>query len=211
VLRSLPRLSLIVIGVASLLLCLATNQTHEESTPMLAIRTGDVLLFEGCSFRSELVRLLQLNRSRFSHVGIASVEHSEIYVIHAHPTQGCIKERLNTLLEAHHATAVVAYRPAVTTALRANAARMAQTYVDAQVMFDSKFDSLDDTRLYCSELVFRAYHDVGVELCVLQDSVVYPDEFIEMSLLHRVSNKQIPNKSVVATADSAASSLRSRR
>jgi hypothetical protein len=53
--QSLHRLSAIL-GAT-----LALPNQEEETTPLSAFQHGDILLFDGCSTRSSIVRFLQLN------------------------------------------------------------------------------------------------------------------------------------------------------
>ena len=133
-----------------------------------ALRTGDVIFRRGRSVVSEIV-LTADRQGSFSHVGMVLVEAGIPWVVHATPdepvdTQGAVvREHLNQFLSADRASATAVYR--ASDPVRADhAAAVAADYARRRLPFDAAFDLLTSDNLYCTELVWRAYLEVGLDL-----------------------------------------------
>jgi len=132
------------------------------------IQTGDVIFRRGRSVVSEIV-LAADRRLPFSHVGIVIVGDQRAWVVHATPdeppgTDGIVRvEQLAEFLSADRASAAAVYR----TDDRASASRaaaVATEYARRRLPFDAAFDLSTADRLYCTELVWRAYLAAGLDL-----------------------------------------------
>ncbi len=135
-------------------------------------RTGDIVFVRGRSWRSHVVRLLDRDNGDFSHVGLVRVEQGAPYVIHATPTPsegskaGSVRrEELSDFLSSDRIAQAGLFR------LRQDpggvaeaAASVAHAFATRGAPFDHKFDLSMAEALYCTELVWRAYRQVGVEL-----------------------------------------------
>jgi len=129
---------------------------------------GDVLFRRGNSLISRAV-LVADGSGEYSHVGLIAVSAGRVWVLHATPPEepdvkgGVIAEPLATFLEPDQASAAALYRPRNGQAGLA-AERTAWGWVHRRVPFDSAFDLASADRLYCTELVWRAYRSAGVDL-----------------------------------------------
>jgi hypothetical protein len=149
--------------------CLFWGSTHykvkgsEARSILNGVRKGDILL---CTF----------DRYVSSWVIPGRWKHAAIYVGGNEVVQatlhGVVKDDILTFLRTDH---VVVLRPPVEEKMRDNAAEEAKTFVGRQ--YDFLFDSVDDHRLFCSELVKRAY--MGA-LGDLGDDALPPDRFFDI-------------------------------
>lgn len=165
---------------------------------------GDLVLRRGKSFVSRVV-ILGDKKSEYSHVGIIALRNGEPYVVHAVPGEAdvnepeyvkmeSVKEFLNTEKSADFAVYSLneKYR-----SQGEAAAGKAIEYFDKHYTFDKSFDLEDDLRLYCTELIWKAYQAAGIDL-VDQFNVlktpVYKGDFIYPSnlFLNPVFNKAYP-------------------
>ncbi|HEY0558063.1 MAG TPA: YiiX/YebB-like N1pC/P60 family cysteine hydrolase, partial [Thermoanaerobaculia bacterium] len=107
--------------------------------------------------------------SEYSHVGLISLVGGKIWVLHAVPPEepaqqgGVVAEPLSTFLEPDKATAAGLYRSRDPRAALA-AERAAWRFVRAHIPFDPSFDLSTPGELYCTEMVWRAYREAGVDL-----------------------------------------------
>jgi hypothetical protein len=106
--------------------------------------------------------------SEYSHVGLISVIAGQAWVLHAVPPEepeqrgGILAEPLSVFLSPDKATAAGLYRPR--DAGGAVAERAAWSFVHAHIPFDSGFDLSTPNEMYCTEMVWRAYREAGIDL-----------------------------------------------
>jgi len=134
-------------------------------------RTGDIVFMNGRSWRSVFVRLAQGYSRDYSHVGLVSVRDGVAYIIHASPTAGkeaagaIVEERWDVALGADRVTGGAVYRLRRSARLRGDEVRLqAERFLAARLPFDDAFDLSTADRLYCTELIWRAYRSIGVDL-----------------------------------------------
>lgn len=131
-------------------------------------RSGDILFRRGRSLLSRGV-LSADGASDYSHVGLVSVAADQITVIHSVPAEstlqrgGVVKESLAAFLAGDKASTAALYRPK-TAGSGLIAARAADRFVSSHYLFDSSFDLKSADELYCTELIWRAYLEAGVDL-----------------------------------------------
>lgn len=149
--------------------CLFWGNTHykvrgvESRAIINDLRKGDILL---CTFDRYVSSWFIPGKWKHAaiYVGGNEVVHSTL--------KGVVKDDILTFLRTDH---VVVLRPPVEEKMRDNAAEEAKTFVGRE--YDFLFDTVDDHRLYCSELVKRAY--MGA-LGDLGDDAVLPDRFFDV-------------------------------
>ena len=123
---------------------------------------GDLVFRRGRSMISRAVLSID-GKSEYSHVGIAL---SKGRIVHAVPPEqnnpgGVMVDALETFLAPELASAAAVYRPR-NPALGVRAAARAWKY--ARTPFDSGFDLSTPGAVYCTELVWRAYREEGIDL-----------------------------------------------
>src|ERR1700761_8478605 len=130
--------------------------------------TGDVVLRRGRDFVSGVVMAGDPD-GQFSHAGIVWRSGSSVFVIHTLPAEGTDAggariEPLAGFLAPPAASLAALLRSR--TADRAAAARagtIALGYAHRRLPFDDGFDLATDDRLYCTELVWKAFRSAGVD------------------------------------------------
>lgn len=161
------------------------------------LHEGDLVFRRGRDLMSRIV-LSGESGSQFSHVGLLVWRDSVWSVLHALPDEGptpggVLLEPLATFIAPDKAAAWAVYtHPAV----RASAESL---HVDAYLgrPFDAAFGWADASRLYCTELVVRAWAAMGVDVepglsfldaPLLAEPVLPPDALLrieELRLVHR--------------------------
>lgn len=177
--RKLAALILAVAGLGATALLILRGRPPADAQPTpslearfndLELRSGDLIFRRGCSLVSRAV-LAADGLSEFSHVGLLWIEGGQARVIHASPPEAegakgwVYSEPLFTFLSTRRARAAALYRLAdgdIEIGRRAAAA--ARRYVRDRVPFDEKFDYADSSAFYCTELVWAAYREAGVDL-----------------------------------------------
>ncbi len=132
------------------------------------LQSGDLIFRRGISFVSNLV-LEADSESPYSHVGIITIDSGKAFVIHAVPEESesgidyLRKDPMKTFLLKDRATAYAVFR-FYDDLIADKAAHAANNYFSKKYIFDASFNLLDPNELYCTELVWRAYKDVGVNI-----------------------------------------------
>jgi hypothetical protein len=156
-----------------------TKTLHARRSPVPlpaegALEEGDLVFRRGSSPLSRFV-LGTDAVAAYSHVGILAVVGGRLQVVHVSVGEGgpasdrTRADPLSTFLSPDRAEAWAVYR------LRREAERLgplaaegARRYLSDGRTFDAAFDLQDDTRLYCTELVWRSYRAAGLDLAPAQ-------------------------------------------
>lgn len=171
-----------------------------ESFPVPAglFRDGDILLVCGKTWRSKIVNLLEDGASAFTHSGVVRVIGGVPYVVHASPDVELVQmERADDFLSPEMVYRASLFRVRTGPAVAAEASRNALEYYEERVPFDTAFDGEDHGSLYCTELVWRAYAQAGIDLAdglwvhlsnpLLSGRVLLPNSLIRSPLLEEIA------------------------
>ncbi len=178
--RLLPRRSVLAL-VAPLLIILfptplATGDRQDSIDSEFGIdtrllETGDLIFRRGESLASRLV-LLADSQSVYSHVGLLLVGGSHPLVVHVVSPEtfgdpaSVQVEPLATFIAGQRTSAVTVRRldHPQSGHYASLAAEAASAYARQALPFDGRFDLESKDRLYCTELVWRAYLEAGIDL-----------------------------------------------
>lgn len=140
-----------------------------DDLPLNQLRDGDLVFRSGVSIESHAVMDMDKNQGKYSHIGIAINDGGKWCVVHAVPGENVdgvdrVKiEPIDTFFLTTRAMHGAIMRPNQCDMQQAKqAARAAKACLGVE--FDDRYDWNDSTRLYCTELVQRAYESVGVNL-----------------------------------------------
>lgn len=132
--------------------------------------SGDILFRRKSTFLSNTVLRFDTDGA-FSHVGLVRRKGDDVRVIHTIPvsegglTEGIQLDTLRSYLQGSETVDYALFR--VDDELRSAAMRSADealNFYERQVPFDTEFRLDSPDRLYCTELVWRAYLQAGVVL-----------------------------------------------
>lgn len=136
----------------------------------IALKSGDIIFRRGLSLTSKFVLMSDPN-SFYSHVGMIVESNGNYQVVHVVPAEDhqseekVKKESLKDFLHGDKASNYAVYR------LREDFDKYAQgaakkilSFYKNNVTFDNKFDVFDSEEMYCTELVYRAFKDVGIDI-----------------------------------------------
>lgn len=136
----------------------------------MVFRDGDIIFRRGVSVESEAVMALD-GGGTYSHVGIVKFVDGQAQVIHVtadEPPGSPNVTRIEPLaqyLEPARASAAAVYRVhAGDRQFVDGALRTADSYTNAKIPFDTAMDIDSASAMYCTELVWRAYHEAGLDL-----------------------------------------------
>lgn len=166
---------------------------------------GDLVLRRGKSLVSQMV-LLRDKHSEYSHVGVVVIKNGQPFVVHATPGEAekdqpeYVKmETIQEFLDVEKSADFAVYSlTKQNSEIGTKVARKALDYYDQHIEFDSKFDLKDDSKLYCTELVWLAYKAAGINLIETYDEVnipFYKGDFIYPSnlFMNPIFKRTYPN------------------
>ncbi len=158
--------------VLALVLCadarVQTDTNHLLQVDASLLQEGDLIFRRGQGVTSRAV-LIYDRGAGFSHVGMVVHVDDNPKIIHITPGESLggndvvRRETLSEFLTVASPTAVTVRR-ASDNAIGREAARFATRYYEEAVPFDAGFSLSDSTRMYCTELVWRAYLAAGADL-----------------------------------------------
>jgi len=134
------------------------------------LNNGDIIFRRGTSFVSNMV-LTADKSSPYSHSGIVKIIGGKYFVIHSVPAEEPGEKDLTKIdpllnfLKRDRSTAIAVYRLRDENHNLQNlAAENAYNYAVQKTPFDSDFNLNTDSRLYCTELVWKSYLLAGIDL-----------------------------------------------
>ncbi|MCK9421589.1 MAG: hypothetical protein M0Q38_03230 [Bacteroidales bacterium] len=141
---------------------------EREKFASILFHDGDLVFRRGRSVESFAVYLADRNRD-FSHIGLVVMDHGKPYVIHAVPGESgekislVSKEPIQRFLDGSKASHWAVYRSRFSISKLHLVAIKALEFCNRKTEFDNDYDLTTDSRLYCTELVLKAYQAAGIE------------------------------------------------
>jgi hypothetical protein len=142
----------------------------EDRPDLTLITNGDLVFRQGTGIFSYLCRNIGGEPSTFSHVGIVYFENNKAFVIHteANDLTGigfAKKEELSIFISASNSSKHAFYRVQNLSSNQIEGVLdSAFKYVSDSIPFDTDFDLTNDHKLYCTELVYKAFKSIGCKL-----------------------------------------------
>lgn len=172
-----------------------TNQLL-EIVNVKNLQNGDLILRCGKSTESYVVHLAD-NTSQFTHVGIIAFENGKPYVIHAvpHKNKKLIKESFSDFLNPKNASSYAIYRSNYNAEILTKVVNEAQNFYLKKYTFDNEYDLNTDTKLYCTELILKAFNNAGIYLkltakefdyIIGKHKIIFPSEFTKKPEFNRI-------------------------
>lgn len=133
-------------------------------------QSGDIIFRRGKSLISQIV-LTADEESSFSHAGLIERSGDSLFVIHIIPNDpqdgGDLvrRESLQSFLRSDHASLAAVYRLQKDDQQYAQkATTTAKQYFAQHIKFDRLLDLETLDKLYCTELIWQAYNETGIDL-----------------------------------------------
>jgi hypothetical protein len=160
------------------------------------LKNGDLVLRCGRSTESYAVYLAD-NNPKFTHIGIICFENGNPYVIHAvpHKNKFIKKEPLQQFLNTKYTSQFAIYRTNFSSDILNNVAKEAQIFYNKKYIFDNEYDLTSNTKLYCTELILKAFQNTGIYLniqckpfkyVVGEHPIIFPSEFTKKPEFNRI-------------------------
>ena len=170
--------------------------TNIKNIPLTNLNNGDLVLRCGRSTESYAVYLADKN-AEFTHLGIISIEDEIPFVIHVVPDKNKLvrKESLKEFLKPKNASEFAIYRSHYNKFFLDKVVQEANSFYLKKYEFDNNYDLETDSKLYCTELVLKAFNNVGISLKVKvkalnyvigKHNIIFPSEFTKAPIFNRI-------------------------
>lgn len=144
--------------------------TYRQLPQNIQLRNGDLAFRMGNSIESAAV--ITADRSTtFSHVGIIVFTNDNWHIVHAVPgeaekgAQDTMKmDTIPLFFRSDRARKCAIYRLPVPDSIAGKAAKSALDFYRQRLLFDTAFNLEDTTQMYCTELIYHAYKQVGIDV-----------------------------------------------
>lgn len=146
----------LVVLIAAISCKNTTDKGSNNETAYTLLENGDLIYRHGNGFFSEYFKNTSEREQIYSHGGIILRNNDSIYVIHSEASEftgigGVKKEPINTFLEYVSTWGV--YRLDTSETVRNEIVSVAKEYLDKNTPFDLEFNSEDDSKIYCTQLI----------------------------------------------------------
>jgi uncharacterized protein YycO len=127
----------------------------------------DLILSEGQSFQSKLINLFNFSSYNYSHIGIINKVDSKIFILHSTPDgteENCIRyDELQTFFDLSDVCEYTIIRyDNLNNEMMSKIQTEIYTYKSKKIPFDYDFNNFDDSKVYCSELVWIIFRNAGL-------------------------------------------------
>ncbi|QQS37630.1 MAG: hypothetical protein IPM56_06665 [Ignavibacteriales bacterium] len=135
------------------------------------LKSGDIIFRRGLSFVSNMI-LMADSKSPYSHTGLIVCEGEKIFVIHTTPDESddgidIVKyDLLEDFLRLDRASSTSVYRlsDSMQSVYSVKSVEAAKKFFNEKILFDAALDLSTSDKLYCTELVWKAYLASGLDL-----------------------------------------------
>ena len=161
-------------------------------------QNGDIILVNGKSWRSKALLFFFKNPADFSHSGMVRWSGGIPWVIHASPESERVEmEPLEEFLSPFEVERAAVYRLKGNRAGAGRASGEAREFYLEKRPFDGSFDKNNDEAVYCTELIWKAFGNAGIDLFGTERSayftpvpfygnVLFPSDLGRSPLLEKV-------------------------
>ncbi|MEI6883685.1 MAG: YiiX/YebB-like N1pC/P60 family cysteine hydrolase [Bacteroidota bacterium] len=172
----------------------------------VTLRDGDLVFRRGKSIES-LAVLVADNNAAYSHIGMIIMNGKKPFAIHVEPAENndpddrVKEESLIDFLGNEKASHFAIYRSHLRKEGLSRATVKAKSFFYGKIRFDNSYDLLTDQRMYCSELILKAYQygdptinsilsnmeDVGI--LVARRKILMPGAFIRSRIFYKICSQ----------------------
>lgn len=141
------------------------------------LREGDLVFRKGRSIESYAVWLMDPAK-QFSHAGVIIFREGAPFVVHVvpgvqDPRGDTVRlEPVSSFISGDKASSFAVYRPLLDATARHQVAEIALGYYRSGILFDHDYDLGTEEKLYCTELVYKAFREAGIRLKDISPSAV---------------------------------------
>ena len=192
--------------ISGCLIFMSFESCNLKALDSIVIQDGDLVFRRGKSIESFAVIMTDKN-AEYSHIGLIVMEGKRPFVIHVEPGSNMDngdqvkKESLVAFLGSEIASHYAIYRSHLSVESVNKVTAGARSFYARKIHFDNSYDLTTDQRLYCSELILRAYqcgdpmincvlrYMEDVNVLIARRNILMPGSFIRSGLFYKICNQ----------------------
>ena len=194
-LRKLSKIIVLCIIVIALFYFISKKENLVANEIDIAkIEDFDIILSKGQSVQSKLISFLKLSTEDYSHIGILIKENTKVFVLHSTPdgTQlnGIRFDDFQTFINLSSVSDLIVLRDKnISFEFRQKLRSEFDRFKTIQAPFDYDFNNIENTKIYCSELVWLIFKNARLfeTSDFTLDKPIYPVYFLKVKKLDRVN------------------------
>lgn len=157
--------------------CTSSKKVDDSLRLPATLNKGDIVVRQGNGYFSSFFRKLGSHEKKYSHIGLIDKVGDSLFVIHIEASeltgQGeVLRESITAFLKDIDAYAF--YANMLSASQQQAVVSQATAYYKAKVAFDLEFDSANDDKLYCSELVAMSINK-ALDSTVIRPTLQYKE------------------------------------
>ena len=151
------------------------------------LKTGDLALIEGDSYKSDIVKTTDGNKKNYSHIGFIVIDDG-VYIVHMSIDTGYIEwVNIEEYLKRCNVSNIDFYRLNNNISCSEIYALLKELNFK-KVEFDFSFDHQRADKLYCSELIIVVLNKLGSFIPIDRNKrYIYPSEFTENNISYKIN------------------------
>jgi hypothetical protein len=140
----------------------ADRRWTQASPDISKLHTGDLIFRYGRGFISEALMSLNQKEKKYSHAGIIKIENGNAFVYHAiggqeNESNKLRKDLLRDFCKPANAYSFGIYKLDISSVQRETIDSLANYYFKFGLEFDTDFDLNTDSKMYCTEFVYKVF------------------------------------------------------
>lgn len=157
--------------------CTSPKNVADTIPVPATLNKGDVVVRKGNGYFSSFFMKLGSQEKKYSHIGLIDKVGDSLFVIHIEASeltgQGeVLREPITAFLKDIETYAF--YANMLSASQQQAVVSQATAYYKAKVAFDLEFDSANDEKLYCSELVAKSINK-AIDSIIIQPTLQYKE------------------------------------
>lgn len=183
---------IVIISIITINIIYRTPQKLAELCVLSDIETGDLIISNGHSLKSDIVKLLNgnsSNNSEYSHIGIFIKRDNTVNIVHMSVDKGYIATE--SLEEYIKNNAVVSYDIFKKKTNIPNPDILYKIIDSLRFInkpFDDTFEMSTEDKYYCTEFVYKSFINAGITDIkkITFDKYLYPKDFAQSDLFYKI-------------------------
>jgi uncharacterized protein YycO len=154
----------------------------------------DIILSKGNSFHSRLINLFNYSADNYSHVGVVIKEGNKAFVLHSTPdgtkSNGIRYDSLQTFVSLSNVNEYLILRyPDISPASQDKVFAEFSKYKSKAYPFDYDFNNKDQSKIYCSELIWLIFKDISPPIMdgLNLDKPIHPKSFLKLNGFKKIT------------------------
>jgi len=154
-----------IVSIAVVLFFLFNSPTEKTDIDKKLLKNGDLILRKGKSPESFVVYTADKSAD-FSHIGMVVSKANKLFVVHAVPHKNKVlkKETIEQFLSKKNASKFAVYRANYSEKKLQTVTNNLIKFYNNKVVFDNQYNLLSNNKMYCTELVLKAFNNANINL-----------------------------------------------